>query len=302
VRLPYAVLLVAAIAEASPAKPPIGWTTDPAASVSMSKRLGEVAHFGGLSTSPITEVYRSPQPGGSLFVTRVFAATKPEERNRAATIELAEIDAAMKRAGADAVSDFSLTRVIPDLRLLEARINWANLSTGIKTYSRMVIAGDDKQVVAVTGECVLAGTAAADLVTACTAALASLDPEIPAGSRVVLNIVDTKITAAPPTQTPPTSGSAAPAMLEGGHPALPPMSIPQEERTPDRRPIYVGFGLVVLALIFYWNRKNREKLERAYETEGTQTPKPEKPRDRDADDLHAAASDEGGGSGTKEGS
>lgn len=295
-----AVLVTATIADAAPVKTPVGWTSDPEAALSLSKKAAEVPHFGH-ATSPLTSVYRAPT-GGALYVTRIFATPKPEERDRAVTIEMGELDAALKRAGDNAVAEPSSTRTIPDLKLLEGRSSWRDKATGIQTITRMIVAADDKQVVSVTGECVLAGDAAADIVKACNAALASLDPEIPVESRVVLNRV------AVGDAVPPPAGSAAPqtpnpSMLEGSseRPALPPMTIPQEQREPDRRPVYVGIGLVVLALIFYWNRKNREKLERAYEERaGTSEAKSEAKRDRDADDLHAAANSDGESGGTKE--
>jgi hypothetical protein len=291
----------ASAAEAAPVKPPVGWTSDPEAALSLSKKAAEVPHFGH-ATSPLTSVYRAPAHsaynGGALYVTRIFATPKPEERDRAVTIELGELDAAIKRAGDNAVAEPSTARTIPDLKLLEGRSTWRDKATGIQTITRMIVAADDKQVVSVTGECVLAGDAAADIVKACNAALASLDPEIPVESRVVLN----RVAGAVPTPAPPQpTGSATPgpSMLEGSsdRPALPPMTIPQEQREPDRRPVYVGIGLVVLAVLFYWNRKNREKLERAYEE---RVGKAEAKRDRDADDLHAAARDEGESGGTKE--
>jgi hypothetical protein len=242
-------LLLAAIAEAAPVKPPIGWVTDPAASVSMSKRLGEVPHFGGLNTSPITEVYRAPQGGASLFVTRLFAAAKPEERDRAVTIELAELDAAMKRTP-DATSDLGGTRAIPDLKLLEGRRNWRDPSTGIVTHSRMVAAADDQQVVAVTGECVFAGDAAPDLITTCNAALASLDP--------IRGREPCRSTWSRCGRTGAIADPGAPGPLPTGQRCSKAASAPACRRCPsqqaateqDRRPVYVGIGLVLLALIF----------------------------------------------------
>jgi hypothetical protein len=86
------------------------------------------------------------------------------------------------------------------------------------------------------------------------------------------------------------------------------MQIAPEPRERDRRPIYVGLGLIVLAALFWWNRKNREKIERDYEQRLADKPASEEPaaarsapapkgRDGDADDLHAAATED---DGTKE--
>jgi len=39
------------------------------------------------------------------------------------------------------------------------------------------------------------------------------------------------------------------------------MTIPQEGRATDRRPVYGGFGLVILAAVFWWNRRRRAQRE-----------------------------------------
>jgi hypothetical protein len=43
---------------------------------------------------------------------------------------------------------------------------------------------------------------------------------------------------------------------------IPPIVIPQDKPAVDRRPIYVGAGLVVLAAVFWWNRRQRERFDR----------------------------------------
>lgn len=66
------------------------------------------------------------------------------------------------------------------------------------------------------------------------------------------------------------------------------MVIPQDRPPADRRPVFVGAGLIVLALAFWWNRRRRDRFER--EDQGA----PVRPRrDADADDLHAAARGDG---------
>ena len=61
---------------------------------------------------------------------------------------------------------------------------------------------------------------------------------------------------------------------DGTRVVLPPRAIVQDPPTLDRRPIYLGAGLVVLALAFHWNRRRRDRFDR---------------EDDDGDDLHAAA-------------
>lgn len=284
------------LANAGPVKPPPGWTADAKAAVSLSQQLGAVPHFGGLQSIVTTEVYR-PAVGGSLFVTRIAANVKAEDRNRAATSELGEIDSGMIRAGGSARPESGQSMEVPEAKQLIASRTWVDASTGVKTSARIIVAANDQQLVAVMGECVFSGDASGEVVAPCKTALDSLDPEIAPATRVPL-MIDTATSVANSKRSAP-DGTAGPSLIDSGErPSLPPMQIPQEQREPDRRPIYVGLGLIVLAAIFYWNRKNREKLEREYEkrtADKPESPPPPEPArdDRDADDLHAAAADDG---------
>jgi hypothetical protein len=66
----------------------------------------------------------------------------------------------------------------------------------------------------------------------------------------------------------------------GPRAAISPMTVPADRET-DRRPVFIGGGIVLLALLFWWNRKRRERFEREDATAMK--------ADADADDLHAAA-------------
>ena len=95
-----------------------------------------------------------------------------------------------------------------------------------------------------------------------------------------------------------------PARLsDGSQIKLPPIVVQTEPQRPtgDRRTAYIGAGLVVFALVFWWNRRRRERFER--EDAGDASPRPRRRRaavrdgiagadrdsDHDADDLRAAA-------------
>ena len=83
-----------------------------------------------------------------------------------------------------------------------------------------------------------------------------------------------------------------PPRLDGSRFKLPPMVIAQDRPGVDRRPIYLGAGLIVLAAVFWWNRRRRDRFERE---DGTAPARPARrpDADADADDLHAAARGEG---------
>ncbi len=297
-KLALLLLALGGVAHAGSVKPPAGWTSHESAAASLAQQLGAVPHFAGLQSIVSTEVYRPPT-GGSLYVTRVVANAKPVERDHAASVELGEIRASFRRAGDAARPESAGNRFDDATKQLEGYRRWTDASTKVTTSTRMVIAADAQQLVAVMGECVLGEDASVDVITTCRHALDSLDAGIALAARVPMTIDLKALDAAERPPAAPTAGSSSgPSLVESGErPSLPPMQIPQDPREPDRRPIFVGFGLIVLALVFYWNRKNREKLERQYEKETADKPAAEpesKPAksDRDADDLHAAAEDD----------
>src|SRR5690606_11595056 len=123
--------------------------------------------------------------------------------------------------------------------------------------ARIVIAADAQNLIAVTGECFASDDANPKLVADCMDALATLDPGIAPAQRVALALAPTG--ARPQGAAGP--GAEAPRMSDGSHTPLPPITVPQEAPTSDRRPVYVGIGLVVLAAAFWWNRKRRARHE-----------------------------------------
>ena len=112
---------------------------------------------------------------------------------------------------------------------------------------------------------------------------------------------------APSTMGPP--GSELPRLpsrlSDGSQIKLPPIVVQVEpqRRTGDQRTAYVGAGLVVFALVFWWNRRRRDRFDREDAGEAQPRPRPRRRRDaargdagaadrdsdHDADDLHAAA-------------
>ena len=292
------LLVLGGVAHAGSIKAPAGWIPNESAAVSLSQRLGAVTHFGDRSAIVTTEVYRSTTGNGALYVTRLVANVPATQRQRAASFEISELSAPIRRAGDTAKRrEESRALVVEDKKLVDGNEAWTDTSTDVTTRARMVIVADAQQMVAVVGECVMGAAASADELAACKTALSSIDPGIAFEARVPLSLAATDLTDAQQLQKPPAGSASGPSLVESGErPSLPPMQLPQDSREPDRRPIFVGLGLIVLALVFYWNRKNREKLERQYEKTTADKPvaAPDQPAksDRDADDLHAAAEDD----------
>jgi hypothetical protein len=101
-------------------------------------------------------------------------------------------------------------------------------------------------------------------------------------------------TAGEPAKREPASMSAAPDGLTGpdqDRVRMPPMTVTPDRPAPDRRPAYVGLGLVVMAAALWWNRRQRDRFDR--EDDRSRRPRRVRvrdvERDADADDLHAAA-------------
>lgn len=89
----------------------------------------------------------------------------------------------------------------------------------------------------------------------------------------------------------PPAISAAPQLsgLTDEHVPMPPMHIPQAQPEPDRRPAYVGAGIVVMALALWWSRRQRDRFDREDDRRHRRDRPRDAERDADADDLHAAA-------------
>lgn len=272
-----ALLVLAGVAEAAPIQPPAGWTPDDALAEPPA-----ATRFGGTPTKVTVWAYKAGVPGAVLHVSRAEAPLAADDRDRLASAELEEPRAALRRqTGATAEQDNQ--RYDAAAKQLEAYVKWRDAS--LIDATRMLIAADARRTVAVTGQCLLAADAAPALVSACEAALATLDPEVPAASRVPLALVPV-VADAP--QVP------SPAVLDDpGRVALPPIMVDPPAAQRDMRPIYLGAGLIVIAGLAWWNRKRREKFEQDHPREGARRRR----RDDDADDLHAAA--EAGDDGDK---
>lgn len=60
---------------------------------------------------------------------------------------------------------------------------------------------------------------------------------------------------------PAGSSLQLPTMDEVPHERVMPLNVPPAEPQPDRRPMFIGAGIVVLAGLFWWNARRRARIE-----------------------------------------
>ena len=243
--------------------PPAGWHLDEAQSEALGAKLRGTGYFGlppdAATTVANATVYVPGERGIALTVVLV-AAKLSGEREAAARAAVDELHATSQRAalaGSGIVEDGWQEKVDPAARQIDASLAWRDTTAKTSSTARLVIAGDAENLIAVTGECFASDDVSPKLAADCMGALATLNPGIEPARRVALALAPTG------TRPAPAEGSGAePArMSDGSRTPLPPISVPQQARTSDRRPVYVGIGLVVLAAAFWWNRRRRARRE-----------------------------------------
>jgi hypothetical protein len=337
-RIAHAALVAAALAAgpalASPGglvAPPAGWRPDPEQESELARRFSATAHFGGLAATTAAEVHVPPRSSVALCVTRATAALPdPGAAAGAARAALDELRATTRRVsltGAAAEEQAWQERIEPDARQVTAILHWREPANHTVGNARIVVVSDGRRIAAVTGECLTGDGGELGAANACIQQLATLDPGIAPADRVALAPAPAERATAPatapgvpsaPSVEPPPSMAPAPDTLPPAPPrlddatrdrtetrarlALPPVVIPQDRPAADHRPAYLGLGLIVLAVVFWWNRRRRDRFEQEDgdgdgDGDGTE-PRTERARrraasDADADDLHAAAHGDG---------
>jgi len=247
------LVVLAGAAHAGPmVKPPAGWTGGPDAE--LVRRTGTIAHFGGARGAIEAERYDAPKPGVVLYVTRVAA-----NADAPAAVAPLELDNVHPSAESALRPTRESQGVDPARRQLVAGVGWRDSTSHVTGDARIVIAATTSRVVAVKGECLAAEDAPPALVDACAAALETLDPGIDVKDRVELAFETGS--AAPPAPTTPTASSPQPSLSDGSHVPLPPLVIPQDRPPADRRPVFVGLGIAILAAVFWWNSRRRARYE-----------------------------------------
>ena len=251
------VLVVSGVAHAGLIKPPQGWVGDADAAKQLAEKANAEEHFGGAKALATTEVYLAPKPGVALFVTAV-AGSVTTEHDAAARVAIDELHATAQRAallGSGIGEDGWQEKIAPAAKQVEATLSWHDGGAGTRSQARILVVADRQAMVAITGECVAAADADAGLIKACAAALATLDPGIDPKQRIAIALAPTG--ARPQAQT---ASRPAPQLEEAAtkKPGLM-MPVPQEDHSTDRRPVYVGAGIVVLAAALWWRQRRRAR-------------------------------------------
>jgi hypothetical protein len=211
--------------------PPPGWTGG--ANQALVEQTGRVGHFGGVHG--VIEAERYDGPGlVVLYVTRVSATS-------------ADIGGAAE-AEINVLGHPVTARTTQDNAIV---VNTAWHDAYVSSTARLVIAARGDHIVAVSGECYVGASADHTVTlaqpvasTRCLEALETLDTGIKPADRTAIPA---------PSSVPPAPQLTTPGPSQT-HVAMPPISVRQEPQT-DRRPVYVGAGLIVIAAVFWWNRR-----------------------------------------------
>ena len=232
------ILVLAALIAA-----PAGWTGG--ANIDVVHQVGGEGHFGGVHG--IVEGERWDGPKVVLYASRISATVSG--RDAAARGEIDQLHRPTETAFVETPHD----------KLWDVTMAWKD--AGVHGDVRMMLTGTgDAVIVEAKGECIAADDAKPADVAACQAALKTLDPAIDEKNRVEIKPSTSTSTS--------TSTMPAPTMSDGSHVPLPPIVIKQEKPATDRRPIYVGAGVVLLAAAFWWNRRRRADYEREEKSDG----------------------------------
>ncbi|MEO8553429.1 MAG: hypothetical protein ABI678_25825 [Kofleriaceae bacterium] len=241
--------------------PPPGWAATDAPE--LARTAGELAHFGTYAAATIGAAQLGPATdvGVTLFATKV--ALKLAADPAAVRAEVDTFHGAAQRAqlsGSTVVEQGWQEKTDDAAKQVEATLAFHDTTNKITSTSRLVIVATADQLIAVSGECLARDDAQAEALAACKTALATLDPGLRPGAAARQPIaLAPSGTPAPVHDEPAHNG---PTISEGPRQPLPPMVIhPDVQPNVDRRPVFVGMGIVLLAAVFWWNMKRRARLE-----------------------------------------
>ncbi len=243
--------------------PPAGWSVDVGRSTALERSTADEPHFGGVTVHVSAQHLYAPGGGGLLLVTEIATAEMPGDAPAAAAAELQGVAGGIEALGGSAkVTEWKVAGDAAK-RVTEGRLIWTDDSLGTTTTARTLVFAARGHLVRIEAACIIAADHAA-LRAPCEAALATLEPLAPVAERVEL-VVPTVAAPATPSEVPAIPraelSTAGPTIgeLEGEMPVIMTVDPPKKKST-DRRPIYVGAGLLVLAGVYLWNRRKKEQL------------------------------------------
>jgi hypothetical protein len=253
------ILLVAGTASAGTLTKPDGWTaTD---SKELADGAGALTHFGihdvpGTKIAAMQITPPDPNAGVTLFATRI--EMKVANEPAAVRAEIDGFHGAAQRAqlaGTKVVELGWAERTDDAAKQVEATLGFHDTTNHVTVASRIVIAATADELISVSGECMARDDADVKSVASCQIALASLDPS-GAGPRVAIALAPS---GTPAPEDPHPTG---PTISDGSHLPIAPITIhPDTQPDVDRRPVFIGAGIVLLAGVFWWNMKRRAREE-----------------------------------------
>ena len=250
-------LLVATAASAGTLSKPEGWiATD---STELANGAGSLTHF-GVHDAPGTKIAAmqiappDPNAGVMLYATRV--EIKVANNPAAVRAEIDTFHGASQRAqlaGANIVEQDWTEHADDVTKQVEATLGYHDTTNHLSVHSRILIAATADSLISVSGECMARDDAEPRPVALCRIALGSLNP---GGARLPIAIAPAG-TAAPEDPHP-----TGPTISDGSHIPIAPMTIhPDTQPDIDRRPVFIGAGIVLLAGLFWWNMRRRAREE-----------------------------------------
>jgi hypothetical protein len=251
------ILLFATTASAGTLTKPDGWiATD---SKELADGAGSLTHF-GIHDAPGTKIAAmqitppDANAGVTLFATRV--EMKVANDPAAVRAEIDTFHGAAQRtqlAGTKVVEQGWAEHTDDAAKQVEATLGFHDTTNHLTVASRIVIAATADELISVSGECMARDDADVKAVALCRIALASLDPS-GAGPRVAIALAPS---GTPAPEDPHPTG---PTISDGSHLPIAPITLhPETQPDVDRRPVFIGAGIVLLAGVFWWNMRRRAR-------------------------------------------
>lgn len=248
-------MFVASTAAAGTLTKPDGWAAND--SKELADGAGSLTHFGvhdvpGTKIAAMQITPPDPNAGVTLFATRIEMNVANDPAAVRAEIDTFHGAAQRAQLAGSKIVEQGWTEHVDDAaKQVEATLGFHDTTNNVSVTSRIVIVATGDALIAVSGECMARDDADAKSLALCRIALASLDP---GGSRVAIALAPTG------TPAPPDSHPTGPTISDGTHLPIAPMMIHPETRPDvDRRPMFIGAGIVLLAGLLWWNLKRRAR-------------------------------------------